>query len=83
MTNEQLCAWLREHSSGVYRPAAEAAARIEELSAQVDALLQHCPDPECGTCGAAICPHDEPMHFHHDGCPACAEFGLASAPEAP
>lgn len=74
MTNEELCAWLREHSSGAYRPAAEAAARIEELSAQVDALLQHCPDGECLTCGEIICPHGEPMHFHHDGCPTCAQL---------
>lgn len=73
MTNTELCEWLRGHSSGVYRPSAEAAERIEELSAQVDRLLAHCPDYECHTCGEIICPYGEPLHFHHDGCPACAE----------
>ena len=31
MTTQELCAWLREHSSGVYRPAADAADLIERL----------------------------------------------------
>ena len=33
MTPEQLCEWLRQNSSGIYRPAAEAAAEIESLLA--------------------------------------------------
>jgi hypothetical protein len=33
MTPQELCAWLREHSSGVYRPAADAADLIEQLLA--------------------------------------------------
>jgi hypothetical protein len=36
-------------------------------------LLAHCPGPECFTCGEAVCPHGEPLHFHHDGCPSCCE----------
>jgi hypothetical protein len=32
-----------------------------------------CPDPECGVCSALLCPHDNVMHFHHDGCPSCDE----------
>ena len=39
----------------------------------IDALLSHCDDGECYTCGQIICPHGEPLHFHHDGCPACAQ----------
>ena len=31
MSNEELKKWLRENSSGNYRPAAEAAALIEQL----------------------------------------------------
>lgn len=34
----------------------------------------HCDDGECMTCAVLACPHYEPLHFHHDGCPACAEF---------
>lgn len=30
-----------------------------------------CPDVECTACGARDCPHGEPLHYHHDGCPAC------------
>jgi hypothetical protein len=33
-----LCKWLREHSSGIYRPSAEAATVIEELIAEVELL---------------------------------------------
>jgi hypothetical protein len=33
MNSNDLCAWLRENSSGAYRPAAEAVDRIEQLEA--------------------------------------------------
>lgn len=29
-----------------------------------------CPDMECSSCGMRECPAGEPLHFHHDGCPA-------------
>lgn len=32
--------------------------------------LDICQDPECLICGVACCVHREPLHFHHDGCPA-------------
>jgi hypothetical protein len=32
----ELCAWLRANSSGIYRPAAEAADEIEHLAAAKD-----------------------------------------------
>lgn len=61
-------------------PQGEIWTRIEALriaferqQEQVNALLNHCDEPECATCSTIICPHEEPMHFHHDGCPACAE----------
>lgn len=34
-------------------------------------------DGECLLCGVLDCPHGEPLHYHHDGCPACAESGEA------
>lgn len=40
----ELCKWLRDHSSGIYRPSAQAAARIEELSALASQLLKHIED---------------------------------------
>ena len=33
-------------------------------------------DGECMACGARDCPHGEPLHYHHDGCPACAPFPM-------
>jgi hypothetical protein len=50
-----------------------AEALLAEATRQIDALLAHCPDGECGTCGTIICPHGDQFHFHHDGCPSCAE----------
>jgi len=31
---------------------------------------QECTNEECEACGIVKCPHKEPLHFHHDGCPA-------------
>ncbi len=28
-------------------------------------------DEECIFCGYRDCPHGEPLHYHHDGCPVC------------
>lgn len=48
-------------------------ATIRHLHTTIDKLLDHCGDPECYECGAIICPWHEPLHFHHDGCPACCQ----------
>lgn len=51
-------------------------ARDEEIGVmrrQLDALLNHCEDGECTTCAQIICPVGDGMHFHHDGCPGCAD----------
>jgi len=49
-------------------------AEINKLNETVDKLLNHCDDPECWECGKIICPYGGEMHFHHDGCPTCAEM---------
>lgn len=50
---------------------------LAELRAKADRLVNECQgvngDGECSECGEICCPHGEPLHFHHDGCPACAE----------
>ena len=56
-----------------YQRAQDAVARMIIAEERVDKLLNHCDDPECWDCGKIICPHECEMHFHHDGCPACAE----------
>src|SRR5579859_6049679 len=30
-----------------------------------------CIDMECMICAIRDCPHGEPLHYHHDGCPSC------------
>lgn len=30
-----------------------------------------CEEPECLVCAFRDCPYQEPLHYHHDGCPAC------------
>jgi len=53
----------------LHKRIAEAmAAGVVPLT---DALLSECTEPECIICGQIVCPHHEPLHFHHDGCPAC------------
>lgn len=37
-----------------------------------DEMLAECKMDECALCGSIVCPHGEPLHFHHDGCPACS-----------
>lgn len=33
--------------------------------------LDSCTMPECAICAARDCPHEEPLHYDKDGCPAC------------
>jgi hypothetical protein len=39
-----------------------------------------CTDEDCFACAAAQCPSKEPLHNHHDGCPACDGPGPAPDP---
>lgn len=39
----------------------------------VNAVLKLCPVGECMACARIVCPEADPLHFHHDGCPSCAE----------
>lgn len=52
----------------------ELHCRIEKAKSHgclTDELLNQCQADECIVCGWIVCPHHEPLHFHHDGCPAC------------
>lgn len=60
------------------RKAGENARKVREfdrLLAMVDALLNHCDKDggECHVCSQIVCPHKDPLHFHHDGCPSCSQ----------
>jgi hypothetical protein len=49
-------------------------ADVVRLDKIINELLAHCSIGECGVCSEIVCPYKEPLHFHHDGCPACAEL---------
>ena len=42
--DKELCKWLRDNSSGIYRPAAQAADRIEQLKQQLFEMQGHAVD---------------------------------------
>jgi hypothetical protein len=44
----------------------------------LDEMLDCCRDDECTICGILACPERDPLHFHHDGCPACSQQLLNS-----
>lgn len=46
-------------------------SELAEANCKIQHLLNHCQDAECSVCAEIVCKHHEPLHFHHDGCPAC------------
>jgi hypothetical protein len=63
----------QEQEGGVSTPT-KAEKEIERLKVIIGQLLNHCDKEggECSYCSQLICPHKDPMHFHHDGCPSCS-----------
>jgi hypothetical protein len=69
-----MVAKLCDENESLRNQLAECQKEVLRLSEIADALLNHCEkdNGECMTCSTIVCPHKEPLHFHHDGCPACA-----------
>jgi hypothetical protein len=44
MNQAQLCKWLRDNSSGIYRPAVDAAAEIEQLQSRLNGAISALKD---------------------------------------
>lgn len=59
--------------AGICNLAEPIFRELLTLRMQCDALLNHCDKEggECSECAGIICPHQDPFHFHHDGCPSC------------
>src|SRR5690606_28687401 len=59
----------------------EAGARVARGYPAEKCTLdpQTCKEAECFACSVLMCPRAEPMHLHHDGCPACHGAALAKA----
>lgn len=62
---------------------AEAIAKLKEIlgrdSVEAGACSGNsdtCLVYECMVCGIRDCPHNESLHYHHDGCPACHTFNV-------
>jgi hypothetical protein len=67
------------------RRLAEARGKVREFLAEGNNLIYalnrmrldappcepRCDDEYCAACAMTECPHHEPLHRHHDGCPAC------------
>lgn len=52
------------------------------LKAIKDELLGKCHNDECSECGKTACPFRCELHFHHDGCPVCANATPAELEQA-
>lgn len=52
--------------------AGELIRAVQEDMKDCTGDASTCPVEECMACGLRDCPHREPLHYHHDGCPACA-----------
>lgn len=69
------CDWIEGARVEDYRLAPSGRALIHALHGIDEENDQPCSPPcdeeYCGGCAMAECPHAEPLHRHHDGCPAC------------
>lgn len=61
----------------------EALAKLEEILGRktysfydCSGDANTCPIEECMLCSVRDCPGDEPLHYHHDGCPYCHLFNV-------
>lgn len=57
----------------VMRAAGVADPDMSDLQDRTNALLNRCGDEWCRQCDDVFCIHGSGMHFHHDGCPSCAQ----------
>lgn len=51
-----------------------------EMCQECTGNAETCPIEECFLCAVRDCPGNEPLHYHHDGCPYC-EFGVTARNE--
>lgn len=76
----QLILWLRQPEvTPEFVELHERIAAAHTARNLTDALLNECKDYECIACAEIVCPYGDPLHFHHDGCPACSLYGDKSA----
>lgn len=48
-----------------------AALAMDSSDAPGHPRADECSTDECVVCAERDCPYREPLHYHHDGCPAC------------
>lgn len=76
--NEIILAFRAPEVTPEFQALHEYLQKACEAGLLTDADLAKCKDAECIVCGSIVCPHAEPLHFHHDGCPACSLDDLNS-----
>lgn len=66
------CPRCEEPEAGLppFRAKAELENHNNALRTIYEMHASSCKDEECMICGVLACPKSEPLHFHHDGCPA-------------
>lgn len=71
---EELAQKVQEVRDGELSPTEERELyeEFEHISQQhVNAVTQCGECDECMFCGFYYCQYNDPLHFHHDGCPSC------------
>ena len=73
-----------DEQTSINKKLASIYEDIVGINASVDYwdLVNHEPVPhqcsdtsgECLVCAKRVCPFEEPMHLHHDGCPTCSNL---------
>lgn len=61
------------HATRIIQTNPHCYGYVADAIMAADILLKICDlgHGECSKCGTLCCPHDDPLHFHHDGCPSC------------
>jgi hypothetical protein len=54
--------------------------RLAYIEAFSHPATDQCPDMECMMCAMRDCPDNEPLHYHHDGCPCCGQSQTEEPP---
>ena len=62
--------WYQADADALIGEVLRLRARVADLEATATTSASA---DECEACAERDCPHGEPMHHHHDGCPACTE----------
>lgn len=71
---------IRLEVDGTIDEAIDAISRDDDEYHSLWDDVVSCQCRDCSACGIRDCPARDPLHYHHDGCPAgCTEPGASAA----